>query len=845
MRNRNRLRWVVRLSAMLLAAGFGHASAQAPQLAYSPQPDQIGTEVNFNGAPTTQIAVTPSGGGGDASLPGNQSTLTCSLADEGGDDNINFSPGVLFFAGDTLDPQNFNLSCEPLDAQPSFATLSCNEKIGGINTGTKIWDIVCPAGGTPTPELVATPAPGPGLVMASNQPVDDTENITIQNVGNATLNVTSITGLGPPFSASPLNAAIAAAGQQIFTVTCDGVSEGSFFDQFTINSNDADEGALAYDASCTVSGAEFDGVPAPGTPIALQTVQAQNVSTQIGVFNSGNAALNITGLTLTDPSGKLSASIDDGTIDGGANAIITIACNAGAIGSSGLRTLTFNTTDMDGAEAAISYPNISCDVTMPSLVEFDPSLAPPGPANLAGTTVQAATPVVVTIVNSGTAVLNITNQSAFTPPLTYLFSNTTVPANGGSVTLTFSCSSVSVTTDNETLTFNTNDGDDNEGLVTYNVSCSITSGAAPEFASIPPANQGAPSTLTINTTQGTVGNKNLMLQNVGTATLTGIAVQTPPVNPPFNSVTVPSTLSAGASQAVGVSCVSDAVGTTPGTLVVQTGNDPDEPSNTYPVSCVVAEAAEFSSIPAAPGPISFVTNEDVIASTNVTLRNLGTTNLTISAINVTSSPDPFTFSTGALPLTIVPGATANATARCLSTTPGNYSGTATLSTDDPDDMETSVVFNLSCRVNLVAPEYSSTPGAGAIIQFYTSPNATPPPSFEPFTTTVRISNIGNATLTYSLSGLSGVFSSAPATPGSYTLAAGASTNIAVTCNGTNLSTAVQTLGIAHNDSNETPANYTFRCIPDIRRTALPMLRALIGSPLATDPGTFLFADGFE
>jgi hypothetical protein len=862
MRVRNRSQGNAWLLGATLIAACNIASADAPQLTYSPVPDQGGAEVtSFQSTEGDSlmalITVTPVGGTPTDPPPPatNTSLLLCSLADEGGDQNINLSPqNLLFIGGTDVDPKTLTVSCTPL-ASASFATLTCAERIGGTDTGDRVWDVVCPAGGDPVPELVAIPAPGLGLAMSSAQPIDDTDNITIQNVGNATLNITSIGGLAPPFSVAPGNAAIAAAGQQVFVVTCDGATEGAYFDQLTVNSDDADEGAIAYDVSCTVSGAEFDGVPSPGTPIVLQTVQAQNVSTPISVFNSGNATLNVTGLSLVDASGKLTASIDDPTIDAGASAIITVACNAGALGSSGARTLTFNTNDVDGGETSVSYPNISCDVTAPSLAEFDPGIAPPGPINLAGTTAVAATPVVVTITNSGTAALNITNLSAFnaapSPALSRTLSSASIAA-GGNATLTFNCSSGVATTDTETLTFNTNDGDDGEGLVTFNVACSITSGTAPEYASIPPANQGAPSTITINTTQGLIGSKILAMQNVGTAQLTGISVQTQPVNPPFLPVTIPSaTLNAGASQMVTVSCSSNTAGTTPGTLVIATGNDLDELVNTYPVSCVVAEAAEFDATPAAPGPISFVTNEDELAATSITLKNLGTTNLTITAIDVLGSPapNPFTFSTGPLPITIAPGATSNATVRCLSTTPANYSGTATLTTNDLDDGEINVVFNLSCRVNLVAPEFGSTPGAGATFQFYTNPDTTPPlpppTPFEPFTTVVRITNSGNATLNYSLSGLSGFFSSSPATPGNYTVTAGDSTNISVTCSGANSSTVTQTLSIAHNDSNETPATYTFKCIPDIRRAALPMLRALIGSPIVTDPGNELFANGFE
>jgi hypothetical protein len=146
---------------------------------------------------------------------------------------------------------------------------------------------------------------------------------------------------------------------------------------------------------------------------------------------------------------------------------------------------------------------------------------------------------------------------------------------------------------------------------------------------------------------------------------------------------------------------------------------------------------------------------------------------------------------------------------------------------------------VNCRVNLVAPEYSSTPAAGSTFVFYVQ-------ATQVVSVVVRIANVGNSTLTYSLSGLSGALSSAPAIGGPYNLAPNASQNIVVSCDGAAFgSQIVQNLSITHNDTGESPALYRIDCRKDIRLDADSVLRALLGTPLLTDDAILLLQNGFE
>ncbi|HET7845028.1 MAG TPA: choice-of-anchor D domain-containing protein [Xanthomonadales bacterium] len=710
------------LLALVTMAPSAAALAQAPGIGFTPPGNQPGVDLVLvpqgSGVADASIELFEAVPGDGGDTPASLTTMFCTL---GGDANIDFAAQPSFsFQGSIGGSPSVDLTCVQDAALVTTATVGCFEKRAGVSQPDRIFDIQCPSSGAVTaPELEASPVPGTTLDIDTTQPTNGTTTFTISNVGSATLNVTSITGLAAPFSVSPPSAPIPAGGNQVFTVTCNAAAAGVFFDGLTVNSNDADEGAIAYQVDCTVnavSGQEFESVPAP-----------------------------------------------------------------------------------------------------------------PGPIDLANTAGAPPTSASITITNAGSGTLNISNLSGLVPPLSRTIGQTALAA-GASTAINVFCDSAGAASSSQSLTFNTDDPDDGENAIAFTVNCNVSAGTAPEFASSP----GTPGPIAISTSTGVQGQAQLFVQNVGTADL-NVTLGTAPTAP-VTVAGLPLTLTPGsAAQPVTVSCQNGGAGSFSRNFTLAT-NDPSEASVPFTVNCnVVAGAApEFDTTPAAPGPLTITTNQGVTGSSNVTVRNIGTSTLTINSI----TPSSATFSAlPTAPINIAPGAQTNLSVRCFNNTPGDYAGTVTLSTNDAS--ENTVPFTVNCRVNLVAPEYDSSPRAGSTFAFYVK-------SSETIQVVVRITNSGNAPLTYSLSGLSGALSSAPAIGGPYNLNAGLSQNIVVSCNGALLlGNVVQNLSITHNDSGESPALYRIDCRPDIRLSALPLLRTVLGAPIATEPATLLLDNGFE
>jgi len=582
-----------------------------------------------------------------------------------------------------------------------------------------------------------------------------------------------------------------------------------------------------WDVQCPATGAvaapELEASPVPGTVLQMSSTQPSNGTAAFTITNSGSANLSVT--SVTGLSLPFSVSPPNATITPGLAQQFTVTCNGTNAGVF-FGALSVNSNDSD--EGAVGY-QVDCTVNAVAGKEYESAPPPPGPIDLANSAGAPETTATITVTNAGNGTLNLSNLSALSPPLSRSIGSTTLVA-GASTGIVIGCQSAGAASSSQSLTFNTDDPDDGEGLISFTVNCNVTAGTAPEFASSP----GSPGPVAVNTSTGVLGQAQVFVQNVGTAALT-VSLGTAPTAPV--AVTgLPLNLPPGSpATAILVNCQSAGAGAFARSFSLNT-NDASESSVPFNVNCNVVSGAapEFDSTPVAPGPLTITTNQSVVGSATVTVRNLGNATLTLNPIGVSSG----TFSTlPAAPINVGPGNQTNLSVRCFNATPGDYTGTVTLTTNDSN--EGSVPFTVNCRVNVVAPEYDSSPRAGSTFAFYAKPT-------EVVQVVVRISNLGNAALTYSLSGLSGAISSSPAIGGPYNLGAGASQNIFVSCNGALLAgNVIQNLSVTHNDSGESPALYRIDCRQDIRLDAVPLLRSLLNTPMLTDDATLLLENGFE
>lgn len=579
-----------------------------------------------------------------------------------------------------------------------------------------------------------------------------------------------------------------------------------------------------FDIQCPATGTaaapELDASPAPGSTLQMSATSPSNASQGFTISNSGSSNLSVTSITgLASP---FSVSPPNATITPGNGQLFTVTCN-GATPGVFIDSLTVNTNDAD--ESTVAY-NVDCTINSVAGQEFDATPPPPGPIELANTPGSPATTSTITVTNIGSGTLNISNLSALAAPLTRSIGNTTLTA-GASTDITIGCASAGATSSSQVLTFNTDDPDDGEGTINFNVSCNVTAGTSPEFTATP----NPPGPVAISTATGVQGTSQVSIQNVGTANLTVAQGTISATGFTIQLTGLPLNLAPGAIANVQVACQSGVANNYAGSFGLTT-NDANEGNVGFTVNCNVAAGAapEFDSTP--PSPLAITTNQGVVGTANVNVRNLGTASLGVIA---NPSGAPFTVLPASL-TTIAPGANQNFSVRCQSGTPGDYTGTITFVTNDSN--EGSVPYTVNCRVNLVAPEFDSTPRAFSVFSFYAK-------STEIVSVSIRIFNLGNATLTYTLSGLSGPISSSPS-GGPFNLAPGANQNIVVSCNGALLAgNAAQILDIVHNDTGESPARYGIDCRQDIRLDAGTVLRALLNTPMLTDDATLLLENGFE
>jgi hypothetical protein len=821
------------LAATALAVGMvATAMATPPNVTLGPPQDADGVPDGGSASPSfevvfsagvVEITVTPSGGSGTGL--GDITSLICLM--ESGDPEISKSPGSISFEGGVnTTPQSIALECAS-SAASKLAVLKCNEKKGGVNTATYRWDVSCPVAGAPQ-EYTSSPPGAATLSVATTQGADASANLTVTNTGGSPLSITSVAGLSPPVSVTPGSAMIGAGDAQVFTIGCSGTASGTFSQNFTVNSNDADEGAVAYGVDCVVTSAEYSATAASGASLPPIT-GAQGgpaPTTTVMVTNAGDAALTLG--AIGGLSAPISASFGSTMLAPAASTALTVSCDATGAGAFGPQTLTFATNDPDDGEGTISY-GVSCNILPPTSGEFSAAPAPPGPINLANTADAPAVTASVTIDNTGDANLVLGAPSpALTSPLSVGFSPPGPVPPFGSTTMTVSCAGPVATSSNQALNFSTNDPDDGEGVISYSLSCAINAAPAPEFAATPPA----PGPLAISTTQGTDASAQLTVQNVGSASM-ALSVATPPA-PPVSLSAVPATVAVGASTVITATCNAASPGTFNRSFTLSTG-DSDEASVAFNVICDVAAPPpqEVTPTPAPRGPVGITTFQGVNGQVGVTLRNEGSALLQVLSVTGLAPP----FSASATPFTVPPEDKNEVVISCDASALGFFTDSFTIATDDPD--EPTLDYDVTCRVQSNSPEFDSFPSPGSLsfIETY---------SGESGALFLFVSNLGGRPLNLSASLLAPLLPPTPlsVSPAAMTIQPGFGSVFTVVCQPSAEGNYGATVRLAHDDTGESPAGFDINCFarPDTRAAFRVLLH---GGVFTAGKTEMLLKNGFE
>ncbi len=259
------------------------------------------------------------------------------------------------------DQRQFTVSCATAVAGQFGGTLRVSS-----NAGNADLNVSCGVNAAPAPRYGSSPAPGSTITFTTTQTTPATRTVALQNLGTATLSITSLTGpTGPQITRSSVALPLTIApGQQFaLTLTCVNATGGTFQDLLTIASNDASTPSASYPLTCNVSGpppqAQFAAQPPAPGPLSFDTQRDTPQSNTVVVSNGGNAALSISAITGLQP--PFSVAPAGATILPGASGSFVFTCAATAIGQ-----FTSAVAFQTNAPGATSVPfNLGCLVRAP------------------------------------------------------------------------------------------------------------------------------------------------------------------------------------------------------------------------------------------------------------------------------------------------------------------------------------------------------------------------------------------------------------------------------------------------------------------------------------------------
>ena len=476
-------------------------------------------------------------------------------------------------SGLTFDTTMFTL--EPNSSQTVTVTLpnaTAGEFSGNITISSNDPDR---ATQTLSVSIIVQPPPVPAIsvqqtavdfgTVAFAQPVQET--ITITNTGTASLMITGIQSNVAGLTFDPPTFTVEPNGTQTVTVMFPSLTEGTFSGNITISSNDPDRATQTVSVSVTVQPRPVPAISVQQTAVDFGTVAfAQPVQQTITIQNTGTALLEITGIE-SDVSG-LTFDTTMFTLAPNGSRTVTITFPSSTAGTfSGNITISSNDPDRATRTLSVSVivqpPPVPVIAVQQTAVDFG--------AIEAGQTGQQT----FTIMNTGTAPLEVTGIESDVSGLTFTPSMFTLAPNGSrTVTITFPSSTAGTFSGNITISSN----DPDRATRTLSVSVIVQAAPAPvlvvgepaiDFGSID-AEKTAQQTFTI--------------ENTGTAPLeiTGIESDVPGLT--FEPSVF--TLDPNGSRTVTITFPKPMEGEFSGRINILS-NDPDRATHTLTISGVV------------------------------------------------------------------------------------------------------------------------------------------------------------------------------------------------------------------------------------------------------------------
>ncbi|HTZ73918.1 MAG TPA: choice-of-anchor D domain-containing protein [Candidatus Aquilonibacter sp.] len=440
-----------------------------------------------------------------------------------------------------------------------------------------------------------------------------------------------------------------------------------------------------------------------------------NATQSITVTNTGTGTVNISGATV---SGGVFA-----VVGGDPSSSI-------AVGKSATVQVEFAPTSMTPATGALT---IASNATNSSLaialtgtgLEAIPSFSPAS-LNFNNVTVGQTSSQSVTLSNSGNTNLSLSAAS---------ISGTGLSMSGLAIPATI--------TPNTSATFSVQFTPQSTAGVSGSIRFTDNAQDSPQTLTITGSAVAAGSTLTANPGSfnfndvqvGNSSTQTFTLTNSGTSTITLDSIAASGAGFSVSGITSGQTIAGGGSTTLTGQFAPSVAGAASGTITVTST------AANSPLVIALSGTGTQAALTANPSSINFGSILDgSSASVNVTLKNSGTANLSITQAAASGAG----FSMGALaPQTLTPGATATFAATFAPTTSGNASGSVSVTSSAPGSP---LVIALSGTGTAAQPQLSISPSPVAFGNVNVGSNATQ---------TVTLTNPGNATLNITATTITG------------------------------------------------------------------------------------------
>ena len=339
-------------------------------------------------------------------------------------------------SGLTFEPSMFTLS--PNGSQTvtiTFPSSTAGEFSGSINISSNDPDR---AKHTLSVSGIVQPPPVPAIAVQETAIDFGTvevakmvqQTITVKNTGTAPLEITGIESDVSGLTFEPSMFTLAPDGSQTVTVTFPSSAEGEFSGLINISSNDPDRAKHTLSVSVIVQAAPVPVLAVQETAVDFGTVEAaQTVQKTITITNTGTAPLEITGIE-SDVSG-LTFEPSMFTLEPEGSRTVTVTFPSSTAGEfSGSINILSN--DPDRAKHTVSVSVIVQAAPVPVLVVGEPAI------DFGSIDAEKTVQKTFTIVNTGTAPLEITGIESDLPGLTFEPSMFTLAPDGSqTVTITF------------------------------------------------------------------------------------------------------------------------------------------------------------------------------------------------------------------------------------------------------------------------------------------------------------------------------------------------------------------------------------------------------------------------